>query len=185
MPVCPVHNLRAECAVPYHSFHTQSACHCHVTSGGGWDWTSSWRLWDTGRTCTPSPPYELSCVAPDLVEKAHTLGEFNDSHKPHLWHWMSWRYVWNMTVCVPVLIWEDFLTVFAFMDGLIAVFTFLFEVLSQCVKDGARTGAWILLMPPQLKCRREQLIAVFTAVHLLVCMNTQIYLAFTWRLFIV
>lgn len=32
-PVCPVHNLRAGYAVPYHSFHTQSACHCHVTSG--------------------------------------------------------------------------------------------------------------------------------------------------------
>ena len=69
-PVCPVHNLRAGYAVPYHSFHTQSACHCHVTSGDGWGWTSSWRLWGTGHTCTPSPLCGLSCVGQDFIRRA-------------------------------------------------------------------------------------------------------------------
>lgn len=72
------------------------------------------------------------------------------------------------SVCVPVLIGEDLLTVFALVDGLVAVLPFLLEVLSQRVKDGAGAGARVLLMPPQLERRGEQLVAVFTAVHLLV-----------------
>lgn len=54
--------------------------------------------------------------------------------------------------CIPVLIWEDLLTIFALVDGLIAVLAFLLEVFSQCVEDGTRAGAGILLVPPQLKC---------------------------------
>jgi len=65
-----VYNLRVGYAVPYHSFHTQSACHYHVTSGDGWGWTSSWRLWGTGHTCTPSPLYGLSYVGPDFIKRA-------------------------------------------------------------------------------------------------------------------
>lgn len=53
--------------------------------------------------------------------------------------------------CIPVLIWEDLLAVLALVDGLIAVLAFLLEVFSQCVKNGARAGAGILLVPPQLK----------------------------------
>lgn len=68
-PVCPVHNLRAGYAVPYHSFHTQSVCHCHVTSGDEWGWTSSWRLSDIGHTYIPSPLCGLSCVAPGLISR--------------------------------------------------------------------------------------------------------------------
>lgn len=53
--------------------------------------------------------------------------------------------------CIPVLIWEDLLTVLALVDGFIAVLAFLFEVFSHCVKNGARAGAGILLVPPQLQ----------------------------------
>lgn len=70
--------------------------------------------------------------------------------------------------CVPVLIWKDLFTVFTLVDGLIAVIAFLFEVFSQCVKNGARAGARVLLVSSQLKCWGEQLITVFTAVHVLV-----------------
>lgn len=52
---------------------------------------------------------------------------------------------------IPVFIWEDLLTVFTLVDGLVAVLAFLFEVLSERVKDGAGTGARILLVPPQLE----------------------------------
>lgn len=74
---------------------------------------------------------------------------------------------------IPVLIWKDLLTVFALVDGLIAVLAFLLEVFSQCVKNGTRAGAGILLVPPQLKCGGEQLITVFTAVHLLICTHNK------------
>lgn len=178
-PVCPVHNLRAGYAVPYHSFHTQNACHCHVTSGDGWGWTSSWRLWGTGHTCTPSPLYGLSCVGPDLIRRGQAREWIKKNHPSHIW--IKWTVYVEMCclvhilsrVCVPVLIWEDLLTVFTLVDGFVAVLTFLFEVFSQCVKDGACTGAWILLVPPQLECWGEQLITVFTAVHLLVCTYTR------------
>lgn len=60
---------------------------------------------------------------------------------------------WTLTRCVssPVLIWEDLLTVFALVDGLVAVLALLLEVFSQRVEDGARAGARILLVPPQLQ----------------------------------
>lgn len=80
-----------------------------------------------------------------------------------------------MCLHVPVLIWEDLLTVFTLVDRLIAVLALLFEVLSQCVEDGAPAGARILLVPPQLKRRGEELITIFTAVHLLVYTHTQTY----------
>lgn len=41
----------------------------------------------------------------------------------------------------PVLIWEDLLTVFALVDGLVAVLALLLEVFSQRVEDGASAGA--------------------------------------------
>lgn len=75
--------------------------------------------------------------------------------------------------CIPVLIWEDLLAVFALVDGLVAVLAFLLEVLSQCVKNGTRAGAGILLVPPQLERRGEQLVTVFTAVHLLICTHNK------------
>lgn len=79
-----------------------------------------------------------------------------------------------MTVfCIPVLIREDLLAVLALVDGLVAVLAFLLEVFSQRVKNGACAGAGILLVPPQLKRGGEQLITVFTAVHLLVCMHNK------------
>lgn len=64
------------------------------------------------------------------------------------------------------------------MDRLVAVLALLLEVLSQRVEDGARAGARILLVPPELQSGGEQLITVFTAVHLLICRSTQ----GTWEL---
>lgn len=60
-------------------------------------------------------------------------------------------YFLNTIVCVPVLVWKDLLTVFALVDGLVAVLAFLFKVVSQCIKDGTGTGARILLMSPKLQ----------------------------------
>ena len=59
--------------------------------------------------------------------------------------------VLSLCVCVPVLVWEDLLAVFTLVDGLVAVLVLLFEVLSQCVKQRAGTGARILLVPPELE----------------------------------
>lgn len=74
---------------------------------------------------------------------------------------------------VPVLIGEDLLAVFALVDGLIAILTLLLEVFTERVEDGASAGARVLLVPPQLQGRGEQLVTVLAAVHLLVCTHTR------------
>lgn len=76
---------------------------------------------------------------------------------------------WRTAFCSPVLVGEDLLAVFALVDGVVAVLALLLEVLPQRVKDGARAGAGVLLVPPQLQRGGEELVAVFTAVHLFVC----------------
>lgn len=51
--------------------------------------------------------------------------------------------MYNMTFdpSSPVFIGEDLLTVFALVDGLVAVLALLLEVFSQRVEDGTRAGA--------------------------------------------
>lgn len=90
-------------------------------------------------------------------------------NNPTIVPFATWSVTLTRCVSSPVLIWEDLLTVFALVDGLVAVLALLLEVFSQRVKDGACAGARILLVPPQLQSRGEQLVAVFAAIHLFIC----------------